>query len=128
MSEEIWLEKMYFTTEEIFPTVLRRSQVVGLEVIEISPPEAALSEVEAKTKELAALLVRYEAVAKTAQQASTNSLSMCLNSAVDSPQNTGVPAYRNTFFNPDYVARHPDRADVVDKLRVAIDEQVSCTF
>ncbi|KAJ7262301.1 C2 domain in Dock180 and Zizimin proteins-domain-containing protein [Mycena haematopus] len=123
-TEEIWLEKTYFTTEEPFPTVLRRSEVVAAEIVEISPVENALNEVELKTKELAALHLKYQALAKTAQPVSTNALAMCLNSAVDAPMNTGVAAYRQSFFDPEYIARNPERAEVVEKLRAAIDEQV----
>ena len=46
--EETWLEKTFYTTEEAFQTVLRRSEVVNLEVEEISPLENALQEVENK--------------------------------------------------------------------------------
>ncbi|KAJ7209531.1 C2 domain in Dock180 and Zizimin proteins-domain-containing protein [Mycena pura] len=123
-TEEIWIEKTYFTTEEAFPTVLRRSEVVAFETVEISPVESALSEVELKTKELAALNLKYQALAKTAQPVSTNALAMCLNSAVDAPMNTGISAYRQSFFDPEYIARHPDRAELVEKLRAAIEEQV----
>lgn len=124
-TEEIWLEKTYFTTEETFPTVLRRSEVVGVEVVEISPLENALNEVEQKTKELSSLHQKYQALAKTAQHVSTNALAMSLNSAVDAPLNTGIASYRQTFFNPDYLARNPERAEMVEKLKIAIDEQVS---
>lgn len=124
-TEEIWLEKTYFTTEETFPTVLRRSEVVGVEIVEISPIENALNEVEQKTKELSSLHQKYQALAKTAQQVSTNALAMSLNSAVDAPLNTGIASYRQTFFNPDYLARNPERAEMVEKLKIAIDEQVS---
>jgi dedicator of cytokinesis protein 3 len=123
-TEEIWLEKTYFTTEEAFPTVLRRSEVIGVEIVEISPVENALSEVELKTKELAALNLKYQALAKTAQPVSTNALAMCLNSAVDAPMNTGVAAYRQSFFDPEYIARNPERAELIEKLKAAIDEQV----
>lgn len=122
--EETWLEKTFYTTEEAFPTVLRRSEVVNLEVVEISPLENALQEVEEKTKELAGLHLRYQALAKTAQEVSTNTLAMCLNSAVDAPLNTGIASYRQIFFSPDYIARNPERAEMVEKLRSAIDEQV----
>ncbi|KAJ3935174.1 MAG: hypothetical protein NXY57DRAFT_991179 [Lentinula lateritia] len=120
-TEEFWIEKVYFTTEESFPTVLRRSQVIDLTVVDISPVENALSEVEMKTKELSALKLRYENVAKTTQEVSTNALSMALNSAVDTPLNTGISTYRHMFFNP---ARNPDQVELVEKLRGAIDEQV----
>lgn len=124
-TEEVWLEKTYITTEEAFPTVLRRSEIVGLEIVEISPIENALHEVEQKTKELAALNLKYQALAKTSQSVSTNALAMCLNSAVDAPLNTGVSSYRQTFFSPDYVAKNPERSELVEKLRAAIDDQAS---
>jgi hypothetical protein len=126
--EEVWLEKTYFTTEEAFPTVLRRSEVVAMEVLEISPIENALHEVELKTKELASLNLRYTALAKTAQVVSTNALSMCLNSAVDAPVDGGISSYRQIFFNPDYIARCPERTELVEKLRKAIDDQVDFSF
>lgn len=97
---------------------------MGLEVIEISPLENALNDVEQKTKELATLNLRFSAFARTQQVVSTNALAMCLNSAVDAPMNTGVTSYRQTFFSPGYVARNPERLDLVEKLRNAIDDQV----
>lgn len=122
--EETWTEKTYYTTEDIFPTVLRRSEVVNIEVVEISPLESVLQEVQEKTKELALLHLKYQTLAKTTQDVSTNALAMCLNSAVDAPQNAGIPFYRQIFFNPDYVVQFPERAELVEKLRTAIDEQV----
>ncbi|KAF8972959.1 cytoplasmic protein [Flammula alnicola] len=123
-TEEVWLEKTYYTTEQAFPTVLRRSEVVNLDLVEISPLENALQEIEEKTKELAGLHLKYQALAKTTQDVSTNALAMSLNSAVDAPLNTGIGSYRQIFFSPDYVARNPERAEMVEKLRAAIDEQV----
>ncbi|KAF8891672.1 C2 domain in Dock180 and Zizimin proteins-domain-containing protein [Infundibulicybe gibba] len=123
-TEEIWLEKTYLTTEEAFPTVLRRSEVVGLEIVEISPLENALQEVEKKTKELAALHLKYQSLAKTAQLVSTNALAMSLNSAVDAPLNTSIASYRQMFFDPAYITLHPERTELVEKLRAAIDDQV----
>lgn len=123
-TEEVWTEKVYFTTEETFPTVLRRSQVVDLVVVEISPIENALSEVEEKTKELSTLNLRYQNLSKTTQEVSTNALAMALNSAVDAPLNTGVSAFRQMFFSTDFAIRNPEQVELAEKLRAAIDEQV----
>ena len=90
----------------------------------MSPLETALQEVEEKTKELVGLRLKYEALAKTMQEVSTNALAMSLNTAVDAPMNSGIASYRQIFFSPDYVARNPERAELVEKLRLAIDEQV----
>ncbi|KAI0082009.1 cytoplasmic protein [Panus rudis PR-1116 ss-1] len=123
-SEEGWVEKTYLTTEEAFPTVLRRSEVVDVHILEISPVESALQEVEQRTRELAGLNLRYSALAKTGQVVSTTPLSMALNAAVDAPINSGTALYRQSFLAEDYVQRYPDRLDQVTKLRNAIDDQV----
>ncbi|KAG1904321.1 uncharacterized protein F5891DRAFT_1126689 [Suillus fuscotomentosus] len=125
-NEEIWLEKTSFTTEQAFPTVLRRSDITEWEVAEISPVENALHEVEQKSRELASFHLRYAALAKTAQVFSTNALSMSLNGAVDPPVD-GLPAYREIFFDPAYSAKHPDRVEMIHRLRAAIDDQVRVT-
>lgn len=122
--EETWLEKTYFRTEEAFPTVLRRSEVVASEIVEISPIENALLDVEKKFKELEALSIQYTGLAKTSQSVSTNALSMSLNGVVDAPVDTGVPFYRHQFFGSDYLVKFPERAELVRRLRQAIDQQV----
>jgi hypothetical protein len=104
--------------------VLRRSEIVAIETLDISPIENALNEIEQKTKELLALELKYSALAKTTQPVSTNALAMCLNSAVDSPVDAGMASYRQTFFAPEYIVRHPDRAGQVEKLKKAVEDQV----
>jgi dedicator of cytokinesis protein 3 len=74
--EETCLEKTFFTTEDTFPTVLKRSEIVAFEVNEITPVEIALTEVVQKNKELAAVNMKYSALAKAAQDVSTNPLTM----------------------------------------------------
>ena len=123
-TEEVWIEKTYLTTEEYFPTVLRRSEVIQTQVDNVSPVETALLEVEQRTRELAGLNMKYSSLAKTAQQISTNVLAMSLNAAVDAPLNSGVGAFRQVFLSEEYVARHPERAEQIEKLGAAIDEQV----
>ena len=123
-NEETWVEKTYYTTEESFPAVLRRSEVVAVEIVELSPVENALLEVEQKNKELNALNMKYSTLAKTAQVVSTNPLSMALNGVVDAPAGGGIASYRSLFLTHNYIARHPERKEFVEKLRAAVDEQV----
>jgi dedicator of cytokinesis protein 3 len=122
--EESWILKTYFSTEEMFPTVLRRSEIVDIQTIEISPIESALNDVRDKTKELNILKVRYTNLSKTGQAVSTNALSMSLDSAVDAPGNGGVSLYREAFLSPVYLIENPERSDQVQRLREAIEEQV----
>ncbi|KAG9123502.1 hypothetical protein FRC07_014863 [Ceratobasidium sp. 392] len=64
-ARDIWTEKTVLTTEEMFPTVLRRSCVMDVTVTQYSPVENALQDVRAKTSELAALAHRYTGLAKS---------------------------------------------------------------
>jgi len=47
-----------------------------------------------------------------------------LDQRVDSPGDAGIASYRQAFFSPEYVAKYPDRADQVEKLKKAIEDQV----
>ncbi|KAI0812456.1 cytoplasmic protein [Irpex lacteus] len=122
--EETWIEKTYLTTEEEFPTVLRRSEVVEMSIVEVSPIETALEEVQQRTRELQGMSTRYAALAKTGQSVPTTALAMGLNAAVDAPITGGIASFRQSFLSAEYLARYPDRAEKVEKLRLAIDEQV----
>ncbi|CAE6444733.1 unnamed protein product [Rhizoctonia solani] len=82
-ARDIWTEKTVLTTEEMFPTVLRRSCVMDVTVTQFSPVENALQDVRQKTSELAALAHRYSGLAKSGATVSTNALSMALNAVVD---------------------------------------------
>lgn len=95
--------------------------------MDISPLENALDDVESKKKELDNLERRYHALSQTQVDKSTintNTLSMALNGAVDSPINQGVPMYRKVFFGSDYVASNPEKAPLVQRLRLAVDALV----
>lgn len=123
-AEETWIYKTYFSTEETFPTVLKRSEVIDIQTIEISPIESALNDVEHKTKELNAMNTKYSAIIKTGQIISTNALSKVLNSVVDAPINGSVSQYRKVFLVPEYLEKNPERIEQVQRLRDNIDEQV----
>lgn len=122
---DIWTEKTYLTTEESFPTVLRRSEVIELHVVEISPLETALTDVETRNKELSMLEAKYTTLAKTSTNVPTTALAMALNAAVDTPPESGIPVYRDAFFRPEYIARNPSLEPQLQQLKDAIDEQVS---
>ncbi|KAL5528219.1 DCK1 [Sanghuangporus sanghuang] len=125
--EETWILKTYFTTEETFPTVLKRSEVIDVQTVEMSPIESALLDVEQKTKDLNTLKVKYTNLAKAGQPVSTTALSMTLNNVVDAPANGGIALYREAFLSPEYAAQNPGRTEIINRIREAIDEQVRAT-
>ncbi|QRW21720.1 hypothetical protein RhiXN_06709 [Rhizoctonia solani] len=123
-TRDVWTEKTVLTTEEIFPTVLRRSCVMDVAVTQLSPVENALQDVRQKTSELAALAHRYSGLAKSGATVSTNALSMALNAVVDAGAGGSVTLFREVFMGGDYLASHPDSAQSIHQLKAAIDNQV----
>ncbi|KAL7341844.1 hypothetical protein BJY59DRAFT_53167 [Rhodotorula toruloides] len=124
----LWTEKTVLITEDAFPTVLPRSEVVEIRLIEISPTENALADIATKSEELEALERRYKAVMQTAEEGTkvnTNPLSMALNGVIDAPVNQGVPMYRRAFLAPEIIANSPPaQVALVRQLETAIDELV----
>ncbi|GAC97073.1 hypothetical protein PHSY_004657 [Pseudozyma hubeiensis SY62] len=126
---EQWTEKTYLRCEDAFPTVLRRSEVAEVYVVEISPLEKAVEEVKAKTAELVTLENKYTSIRKVSTgKINTNRLSMALNSAVDAPADSGVPMYKRTFFAPEYLSTHEDQREAVDGLRQAVEVEAAVLF
>lgn len=122
----MWVEKTFLVCEDAFPTVLQRSEVLEIRFLEISPIENAILITDQKTRELDTLQRRYLALSKTGgTKLNTNPLSMALNGAVDAPANGGIPAFRNAFLRPEYLAENPDQQETVDLLRQAIDNQTA---
>jgi dedicator of cytokinesis protein 3 len=91
--------------------------------MEISPIERVLNDVERRTKELEGLYARYSTAVKIGQLMSTNPLTMALNTAVDAPQENGVPSFRH-FLSNEYIMRNPDKIQVIERLRIGIDDHV----
>ena len=69
------------------------------------------------------MYARYSTAVKTGQLVSTNPLTMELNTAVDAPQENGMPSFRH-FLSNEYIMRNPDKIQVIERLRIAIDDHV----
>ncbi|CAG8552369.1 31262_t:CDS:2 [Gigaspora margarita] len=124
---DLWTEKTILISEDHFPTVLRRSEVVQVTVIEVSPIENAVAAMKAKNRELITLEAKYNAYltsVKVVDKINTNPLSMSLNGAVDAPVNGGVPMYKKAFFSSDFLESNPDKEPFVNSLKEAVEEQV----
>ena len=50
-----WVEKILYTTKESFPTILRRSEVVAVHAVRLSPLQMAVERTTRKTSELSAI-------------------------------------------------------------------------
>jgi dedicator of cytokinesis protein 3 len=105
--------------------------VLDVQIHELSPLENALNDVKTKTVELASLERRYQHfpveggdIRDYSASLDTNPLSMALNSAVDTGLAGGIPLYRRAFFESSFIGANTDKIDLVEELRIAIDEQI----
>ncbi|KAI9184353.1 Deoxycytidine kinase 1 [Blastocladiella emersonii ATCC 22665] len=119
---DLWTEKTTYTTEDVFPHLLRRSEVIESTTTEYSPIENAVQAMVAKNRDLIALEKKYEKL--TEPQVNCSPLSMAVNGSVDAPVNGGVFMYKKAFIKSNYRNEYPDKAVFVQRLEEAIDEQV----
>ncbi|ORX57813.1 hypothetical protein BCR36DRAFT_409280 [Piromyces finnis] len=134
---DLWTEKTILITENKFPSLLRRSEVIYLKIIELSPIENAVLTLIAKNRELNMAKERYEKAEdaiKHGQEIPTdmrlvtggvniNPLTMLLNGSVDARVNGGVPMYRNAFLCPEFLEQNPEYDYLINKMRKLIEQQ-----
>ncbi|GAA5944251.1 guanine nucleotide exchange factor DCK1 [Sporobolomyces koalae] len=123
-----WTEKTVLICEESFPTILRRSEIVEIRLIELSPIENAVQDLKSQTDELSGIWRRYTASFQSeadVREIDSNPLSMALNNAVDPPSDHGAPHYRDLFLRSDAVAAVPtSQHSIVRQLEDAMTEYV----
>ncbi|EJD42755.1 cytoplasmic protein [Auricularia subglabra TFB-10046 SS5] len=124
--QDIWTEKTYFLTEEAFPTVLRRSEVIDVRIAHISPLEGAIQDLDQKTKELVSLSIRYAQMFETgAIGVQTNHLAATLNNVVDAQAPNNIKTYREAFLTSDFISQNGQQLELIQKLRDTIDEHIT---
>lgn len=87
---EQWIERTVYTTAEVFPTILRRSEIIATEMVRLSPLQTAVERTWRKTQELAALEKRIS----EGDDSAFAPLTEALNLAVDPSAAAGVGQYR----------------------------------
>ncbi|KAI4147797.1 MAG: hypothetical protein LQ340_005379, partial [Diploschistes diacapsis] len=93
--QEQWVEKTVYHTADSFPTILRRSEIITEETVELSPLETAIERTVRKTFELAILQRRLQ----DADKASVHTMIEAIKSSVDATSSTSVSQYRNILQN-----------------------------
>ncbi|MCJ1472167.1 hypothetical protein MMC13_000814 [Lambiella insularis] len=85
-----WIEKTVYTTADKFPTILRRSEVVDVNVIALSPLQTAVERTTRKTSELTVLERRI----LEGDDSSFFNLTDAIKSSVNPTSTTSVAQYR----------------------------------
>ncbi|KAK5119317.1 hypothetical protein LTR85_007673 [Meristemomyces frigidus] len=86
------VDKIIYTTAEPFPTILRRSEIVGTENVTLSPTQAAVERTTRKTQELQSLEKR---ISSGEDEGAMSRLSEDLLLSVDPNSDSSVARYRS---------------------------------
>lgn len=109
--EHVWSAQVFVVTEDTFPNLQRRLEIVqGSEVVR-SPIENATLAVATKNAELGDIVAKLAASSSLAQSNSSASssdtkvdrLSMALNGILDAAVNGGTAKYRGAFLSPKFI-------------------------
>lgn len=88
--QDQWIEKTVYTTVEAFPTISKRSDIVAIDIIRLSPLQTAVERTSRKTAEIAGLEKRV----LDGDEASLTSLTEAIKSSVDPTSVASVYQYR----------------------------------
>ena len=92
-----WIEKTVYTTADTFPTILRKSEIVSVDVVPLSPLQTAVERTTRKTSELAVLEKRIV----EGDDSSFFNLTEAIKSSVTPNSATTVAQYRELLPQPE---------------------------
>lgn len=113
--EEQWVEKVVYTTAEPFPNILRRSEVVAVEEIALTPLQTALERTWRKTQELSLLQRRAASGEDTSLSNLTEALDQLLDLNSSSP--SCVALYRRFLADVPSEEENEDTPTPVDPMK-----------
>jgi len=111
----------YYITEDTFPTIHRRSEIVRHHEVELSPVDNALSVMTNKNIELREMIERYQ---KGPENSNISPFTMILKGIISADVGGGTKMYRDAFFTQEFAASNPEKLPVVQQLRRSVGTQV----
>ncbi|XP_068242950.1 dedicator of cytokinesis protein 9 [Palaemon carinicauda] len=97
--DEQWKRRVILKTDYSFPYVKKRIQIVDTEVLEMSPIEVAIDEMESRVKELVEIVQK--------QPTDIKKLQLKLQGSISVQVNAGPLAYASTFLEENNAASYP---------------------
>ncbi|KAL8735260.1 MAG: hypothetical protein Q9181_002892 [Wetmoreana brouardii] len=85
-----WIEKTVYTTADTFPTILGKSEIISVDVVDLTPLQTAVERTTRKTSEIAALLQHVH----DGDESAFTSLTESFKTSVDPTSLASVAQYR----------------------------------
>ncbi|MCJ1416602.1 hypothetical protein MMC32_002940 [Xylographa parallela] len=105
-----WIEKTIYTTADTFPTILRRSEIISIDVAPLSPLQTAVERTARKTSELAVLEKRI----LEGDESSFFNMTDAIKSSVNPDSTTSVTQYRELLPQPDEADEDEEEQEELD--------------
>ncbi|MCJ1453586.1 hypothetical protein MMC28_003933 [Mycoblastus sanguinarius] len=125
--QDQWIEKTLYSTRESFPTILRRSEIVSIDIAHLSPLQTAVERTSRKTSELAGLEKRIS----NDNESGLTSLTDAILSSVDPSSGVTVAQYRQLLpITPsedgdEAESSEPNISPLQNSLQIALVDHVS---
>ena len=94
--QDQWIEKTIYTTCEAFPTISKRSEIIAIDIVRLSPLQTAIERTSRKTAEIASLEKRVA----DGRESSLEGLVEAIRSSVDPISVASVSQYRDMLPAP----------------------------
>jgi hypothetical protein len=98
--EHLWISQVYVATEDSFPNIQRRLEIVSISEIVRSPVENAAFAVLQKNNELAEIVTKLQT---TPNEIKVDRLSMALHGILDAAVNGGTAKYQQAFLSDKFI-------------------------
>ena len=113
------MKNTYYITEDTFPTIHRRSQIIRKDVKESHPIENAFKSVQEKNKELEEFNSKF-----ASENAQLQSFTMILKGTIDAAVNGGTEKYKDAFFTATFEKENPKFVNMVKDLKYELNHQI----
>ena len=94
--QDQWIEKTIYTTADAFPTILGKSEIAAVEILQLSPLQTAVERTSRKTVELTAMQRRIS----DGDESAFSSLTESIKTSVDPTSLASVVQYRQFLPSP----------------------------
>lgn len=116
---DLWINNTYYITQEKFPTMYKRSEVIKKLTKETTPLENAIVQIHEKNLEIR----RITLVHSSLDASSSSHFTMVLKGVIDAAVNGGTKLYIDAFLSQQYISSNPTHLNSCKKLQQLIREQ-----
>jgi len=121
--KNLWIRNYNYITKHRLPGILRRTEITKTDVVEWSPIQNAVYQLEAKNQEIMSLVKRHDGYLE-APPTPVTTFTMILKGTIDAAVNGGVSNYRD-FIVPEYERENPQDKAFIIRMREAIVQQMA---